>query len=172
MGRNLRTGYNYRCYDDTNTWNQSFAENNNGSNNNTPNDLNTPRSCPNGKAIVFEAAQGNTPFTTPPDPNAADQWAYKLESNDGGFTYNIFKSTTGGGTPISPDWVQLNPPEVSLSRISGFSVLGAEPIATDSQQPFVTIRLVGKITFKPGTSNSFETPFSLQTSVSQRVIDI
>ena len=46
---------------------------------------------------------------------------------------------------------------------SGFSVIGAE--ADDNQQPLVTIRLNGKITYQ-GKS----TPFSIQTSVSQRDI--
>ena len=85
-----------------------------------------------------------------------------IESRDGGTTYNIYRSVDGGTT-----WVQLNPPEVLISSISGFSVLGALSPPGDLQQPFVTIRLVGRI-----TTQNVVTPFSLQTSVSQRVIDI
>ncbi len=152
IGRNLRTGTNYRCYSD---WNQSEAQDS---------DLNTSRSCDSGRAIVFEEAYGFTPASPSPnaDPNGTDQWAYKIETADGGDTYDISKSTDGGLI-----WTQLNPEEVDLSSVSGFSVLGAEPPGGNEQQPFVTIRLVGTIFYK-----NVETPFSLQTSVSQRVLDI
>ena len=76
--------------------------------------------------------------------------------------YSIFKVVDGVT-------VQLTPDEVSINPISGFSVLGAEPPTSgDMQQPFVTIRLVGTIILNSTTS----TPFSLQTSVSQRLIDL
>jgi len=64
------------------------------------------------------------------------------------------------GTPV-----KLNPEEITFEYGSGFTVTGEDP--TDYFQPFVTIRLVGKITYK-----GVDTPFSLQTSVSQRLIDI
>ncbi len=160
MGRNLRTGYNYRCYS-AGEWNQSLAQ--------TP-ALNIPQSCSCGEVIVFEEAHGLTPVSDPADPNATDQWAYKIESTDGGGTYNIFKSVTGGGTLSVPDWVPLNPIEVNINPNSGFSVLGAEPQNSDGsgdkQQPFVTIRMFGTITYK-----NVATPFALQTSVSQRLLD-
>jgi type II secretory pathway pseudopilin PulG len=158
MSRNLRTGYDFRCYDSTLLWNQSFAQ---------TSGLNTPRSCAIGGVIVFEEAHGNTPLSDPADPNATDQWAYKIDSTNG-VDFNISKSVDGG-----LNWVQLNPEEVVINGISGFSVLGAEPPNLnppppgDQQQPFVIIRLIGKITFK-----DVVTPFSLQTSVSERVIDI
>ena len=64
-------------------------------------------------------------------------------------------------------FVQLVPDEVEIDPLSYFSVSGAEPPPGDSRQPFVTIRLIGEITFK-----NVVTPFSLQTSISQRLIDI
>lgn len=139
MGRSLRTGYNYRCINDSN-----FSTN-----------ITVPKSCSSGGAIAFENASGNS-------LSATDQWVYKIESQDGGVTFNISKSVDSGST-----WVQLNSSEVAINSVSGFSVLGAEPIATDSQQPFVSIKLVGTITFK-----NVVTPFSLETSVSQRLIDV
>ena len=142
MSRSLRTGYNYRCINDGNY----------------SSSLSTPRSCPNGGGgIVFEPATGN--------PLTKDQWVYKIQSLDNGVTFNISKSTDGGTT-----WIQLNPSEVIINSVSGFSVLGAEsPNVTppDYQQPFATIRLTGKIIYQNVT-----TPFSLQTSVSERIIDI
>lgn len=133
MGRNLRTGYNYKCYD-------------------APGALvnvSTPKSCASGWAIAFEFATG-----LPGDDT--DQWIYYIDNG------KIFKSIDGGA-----NFVQLTPDEVSIDQSYGFSVLGAEGSSVDSQQPFVTIRLVGKITFK-----NVVTPFSLQTSVSQRLVDI
>jgi hypothetical protein len=67
--------------------------------------------------------------------------------------------------------VQLTPDEVSIdSSASSISVIGAEAAnpdgSGDHQQPFVSIKISGTI-----TSKSIVTPFSLQTSVSQRVID-
>lgn len=153
MSRNIRTGYHYRCYDSTLVWNQSFAQ---------TAGLNTPRSCAGGGVLVFEEARGHTPTSTVPDTNATDQWIYQVVSSDGGVTYNINKSIDGGSS-----WVQLNPTEVVLSSVSGFSVLGAEPPSGNTQQPLVTIRLIGTITIK-----NVVTPFNLQTSVSQRLIDV
>ena len=63
-------------------------------------------------------------------------------------------------------WVRLTPDEIDIDPISSFSILGAEPLP-DSDQPFVTIKLKGSIFYK-----DIESPFSLQTSVSQRMIDI
>ena len=160
MGKNLRTGYSYRCYDSVLPWNQSYAR--------TP-ALNTARSCANGAVVVFEGQYGHTPFTPAPnaDPNATDQWAYLIGTYNG--KAGIFKSSTGGGTSLIPDWVQLTPDEATINTTaSSFSVLGAEgPDGGDFQQPYVSIRLVGNINY-----NGVTTAFSLQTSVSQRAIDI
>lgn len=149
MGGNLRTGYSYRCYDS-------------GDSTITIVNVSSPttKSCANGWAISFEAAGGNPSIDT-------DQWVYYIGSTgkfdkDGNVINGIFKSTNG-----ATSFVQLTPDEVVISPGFGFSVLGAEsPVSGDHQQPFVTIRLIGKITFK-----NVVTPFSLQTSVSQRVID-
>lgn len=153
MSRNIRVGYNYRCYD-SGTWSESFI---------APNpDLNTPQDCTGGGVIVFEEAHGHTPSSiNSPDPDANDQWAYKIESPDGFLPYNIYKSIDGGSS-----WVQLNPDEVTLDPSSSFVVTGSEP-TPNMEQPYVTIKLVGEITYK-----NVVTPFILQTSVSQRIIDI
>ncbi|MSU44699.1 prepilin-type N-terminal cleavage/methylation domain-containing protein [Candidatus Nomurabacteria bacterium] len=144
MSKNLRTGYNYRCIDapsDFNDANVSIAE-----------------SGVDCWGIAFEFATG--------DPtNNTDQWVYQI-SND----THIYRATTGPYTSSS-NFLQLTPDEIVINTTaSKFSILGAEaPSATPSnkQQPLVTIRLVGDITYK-----GVKTPFSLQTSVSQRAIDI
>ncbi|MEI6281069.1 MAG: hypothetical protein WCP17_03685 [bacterium] len=143
MSKNLRTGYDYRCI---NGGNFSY-------------DITIPQSCVNGKAIAFESAHGNNDPLDSASP--LDQWVYKIDED----TNNIFKSVNSG-----VNWTQLNPSEIIIDRASSFSVLGAESpssSASDKQQPFVVIRLVGKIRYK-----DIDTPFSLQTSVSQRNIDI
>jgi len=142
LGRNLRTGYHYHCFSSGDAIPNTTSP--------VPS---TPKSCATGWAIAFESTAG--------DPmNYDDQWVYYISGG------KIFKSTQGPYAVFS--FIQLTPDEVAIDPVSGFSVLGAEPPATgDQQQPFITIRLVGTITFK-----NVVTPFSLQTSVSQRLIDI
>lgn len=115
----------------------------------SPATLGVPRNCNDGWAIAFEHASGEV--TT-----YSDQSVYYINSG------KIFRSNAGA---TSDSFVQLTPDEVVLDSVSGFFVVGAE--AGDIQQPFVTIKLVGSITSKGITS-----PFSLQTSVSQRALDI
>lgn len=141
MSRNLRIGYNYQCFRkgvDTVL---------------SPATLGAPRSCSDGWALSFESTQ---PILGNP-ASFADQWVYYVDASG-----KIWKSTEG-----ATNFTQLTPDEVVVDQISSFSVLGAEGVAGDSQQPFVSIKLVGKITFK-----NVVTPFSLQTSVSQRLVDI
>jgi type II secretory pathway pseudopilin PulG len=108
--------------------------------------LSSPLSCPNGWVISFTASDGN-------------QWVYYFDSAKNA----IVKSTNAGSGP----YFQITPSGVKIDfSASGFSVLGAEPPPGDTQQPFVNIRLVGTITYQ----NTI-TPFSLETAVSQRLID-
>ena len=139
MSRNLRTGFDYQCFDASNPTL-------------SPATLGAARSCADGWAVAFEYANGS-------EATFGDQWAYYI-SNDG----KIFKSVDGAGS-----FVQLTPDEIVIDTASSFSVLGAEPLDpnVDKQQPLIGIRLFGEITYK-----DVVTPFSLQTSVSQRLVDI
>jgi prepilin-type N-terminal cleavage/methylation domain-containing protein len=115
-------------------------------------DPSTPSSGQNCSGIAFESTANNTIST----------WVYEIVSETKGsvIIYYIRKSVDSG------PWVQLTPDEVVIDTVaSNFLVSGAE--SGDSLQPFVTIKLVGTITLK----NNVVTPFSLQTSVSQRVLD-
>lgn len=147
MSRNLRTGSNYRCI----TGPDDLS------------DLSTPRSGESCFGIAFTSTAYNTTST----------WVYYIDNSG-----RIWKSTEGPYNNPPVNYIQMTPDEVFISgnvsgtQISGFSVLGAEPPSVPSnnfQQPFVTIRLVGKIII---INKNVETPFSLQTSVSQRLIDI
>lgn len=144
MSRNLRTGYSYYCI----------------TGNDTLSNVSTTKSDQGCWGIAFESATGD-PLKTD------DQWVYYIGPDvNNNNKIGIFKATKGpyniadNFTKLTPDEVVIDPPPAS-----GFSVLGAEP-SPDTQQPFVTIRLVGTITDR-GTT----TPFSLETSVSQRLID-
>jgi type II secretory pathway pseudopilin PulG len=146
MSTNLRTGYNYRCYsvDDT-----DIAATN----------ISVPRSCESGGwGISFE--QQNGVLDDDPDPaitdyHDEDQWAYYVRNN------GIFRSSAVDGL----NFMRLTPNEVSIdTENSYFSISGAE--SDDDLQPSVTIKLVGTV-----TSKGVVTPFSLKTSVSQRVLD-
>ncbi len=144
MSKNLRTGYNYHCLvagEDTLP---------------TPN-MSNPKSCSSGGwGVAFESALGSY-------DNNDDQWVYYIDSG------KIFKSINGPSN--LSNFIQLTPEEVEIDATSSFLVTGAEapdPDGTgDHEQPFITIKLIGKITYKNVVS-----PFSLQTSVSQRQIDI
>jgi len=121
-------------------------------------DFSVPLSCPSGDStIAFESANG--------DPlDVVDQWVYRINID------KIEKSISDASN--GNDFIQLNPDEVKIdAAASGFFVTGAEPSPGDIEQPYVTIKLVGNITYKPGTPNAVVTPFSLQTLVSQRLID-
>ena len=146
MSRNLRTGYNYHCFVSGDTIPSS---------DNSP-IMDDPKSCASGWGIAFEYAFGD------PDPGVTnDQWVYYIDG-----TGKLFKSTQG--PYILSNFVQLTPNEVVVNTTaSSFSILGAEAPVGNQQQPFVIIRLVGTVTI-----NNIATPFSLQTAVSQRLIDV
>lgn len=80
--------------------------------------------------------------------------------------HSIFKMTKREPYPGTA----ITPGELDVTTFS-FSVFGAEPPNPDGtgdhQQPFVVIKLIGNILGKNGAT----TPFSLQTSVSQRLLD-
>ncbi len=146
--RNIRVGTNYRCYDIYSPF--SYPDSN----------IEIPRSStpssPNCLVIAFENANGVV-------GSGGDQWVYKLEGN------NIYKSTNGGNNFFSLN----NPGEVVINSFSGFNVLGAEEpppgecnTSNDCQQPLTFIKLSGYINYK-----NVQTPFNLQTTVSQRFGD-
>ena len=143
LSRNLRTAYTYRCFVD-------------GEDEILPSPLsalNYPKSCDMGYGISFETDSGDSS-----DYN--DQEVYYF--SEGGL-WKLSGPYSGVPTPT-----RLTPEELELDiNLSGFSVVGAEAPGSDQRQPFVTMRMVGEIKFKNSA-----TPFFLQTSVSQRLIDI
>ncbi|MEJ0001974.1 MAG: hypothetical protein WDN09_02225 [bacterium] len=107
MSRNLRTGYAYHCFGQGESVSPAVAAN--------------PKSCQNGYAIAFENQFGDK-------DDDGDQWAYKIQSQDGGKTFNIYKSVNGGAS-----FIQLNPSEVSLKSFS--RILRPRGRAADRRPP-------------------------------------
>lgn len=108
----------------------------------------SPHSCVNGGAgISFKNTFGN-------------QLVYAVFP-DG----SIRKSIEGGADGT---FINLTPPEITIDASSSFSVFGALPQPADAEQPFVIIRLSGSI----NSGNNIITPFYLQTSVAERLVDI
>jgi hypothetical protein len=102
------------------------------------------RDCVNGKGISFKSASGS-------------QWVYAI------FDDKSIRKFIGGEAQGS-----ITSPEIKIDGTSSFIISGALPPPSDVRQPFVTIKLVGKII----SSKGVETPFTIQTSVSQRLVDI
>lgn len=111
--------------------------------------LTTAKSCSAGGGIAFTSSSGT-------------MFVYYIDSNG-----KMFKSTQAPYIPPT-GYVQLNSDEIYISSFSSFAVLGAEqPSSGDLQQPFVVIKLIGTI-----TSRGVVSPFTIQTSASQRLIDL
>ena len=107
-----------------------------------------PRDCTGDRILSFTASDSS-------------QWAYVINT---GSPSSILRSVNG----VSGPYINLLPSDVTIDFNSSpypFVVTGSG--VGDNKQPFVTIRLSGKITDK----NGVVTPFSLQTSVSQWLLD-
>ena len=95
-----------------------------------------------------------------PFDNGSTRTAYAFLGPDNEHL-RLYKSTQAGA-----DFYPVTPPEIKIDATkSGFRVTGAE-LFPDTQQPKVTIRLAGKMVWK-----GVESPFDLETTVSQRLID-
>lgn len=118
--------------------------------------LDQPEDCINGQGqgIAFECGDNIACDTNEPN----DQWVYLISGG------KLFRSTSGD--IVNDIKTQMTPDEIVLDEgTHNFSVIGSA--VGDGQQPLVIIRLVGEITNK-----GVNTPFSLQTAVSQRLIDL
>lgn len=146
MSKNLRTGYDYHCIEKSSSGNIELY------------DLDEPENGNDCRGIAFEYQYGNI------GPN--DQWVFVISDPFPGSNLGKISKLTQSPYNDFNKYIRLtSEKEVIIDGgKSGFIVSGAEK--TDNQQPFVTIRLVGEINLK-----GVVTPFSLQTSVSQRKLD-
>lgn len=113
-------------------------------------ELNTPQNCPlgGGLLLAFEASNGDR-------SNQNDQVVYRLNGTQ------LERSTQSGANGT---WVALTAPEVTIDSFE-FFVLGAS--TGDTLQPRVLMKIQASAPVPGGT-----TRFSVQASVTQRLIDI
>lgn len=110
------------------------------------------------KTIFLEPFNGKVPTDT--ESNFSDQLSYKIEQNNNG-DYQLFKSINGG-----VNYVDIISNDIILDGNSGFKVYGSGLSPDNQEQPRVTFMLSGYI--KDQNSNI---PFSIQTTISQRILD-
>lgn len=109
----------------------------------------TPPDCPNGgSSVYFETANGNR-------GDSLDDMAYRYNSP----LKQLERSTDGGGT-----WTAITAPEVVIEDLD-FYLTGAAGVG--STQPRLLITLRGYA----GASERVRTSFTLQTVVSQRLLN-
>lgn len=119
----------------------------------SPSVLATVKDCTSGKGLLFAFEPATGSLT---DPN--DQEVYRLNGT------HLERSLQGGQNGT---WVSLTAPEVQITSFQ-FFVIGSTPqSSSDNVQPRVVISIKGTAAVPGGP-----TDFSIQASVTQRLIDI
>jgi len=116
-------------------------------------ELSTTQDCASGGGLLlaFEASDGDR-------NNTNDQVVYRLNGTQ------LERSTQAGANGT---WVALTAPEVTVESFE-FFVVGSAPLsAGNTIQPRVLMKIRGSAPVPGGTTN-----FSVQASVTQRIIDI
>ncbi len=110
----------------------------------------SPQDCPSGAStFAFEAYGGNPALTT-------DQTVFRLNGTQ------IERSLTSGSVG---SWVPLTSSQIAVDGLL-FYVNGSQP--SNSQQPMVNFLVRGHV----GTNQKTRSDFNIQTTVSQRLLDI
>ncbi|HEC32851.1 MAG TPA: type II secretion system protein [Candidatus Kaiserbacteria bacterium] len=113
-----------------------------------PSNINTPKDCSSGGALfAFEGNKGDPTDST-------DQIIYRFINS------RIEKSIDGGAT-----FIAITAPEVTINEMKFYTV---GTTRGDSLQPRVVMTVQGTA----GISAKSQTSFNLQTTVSQRVLDL
>jgi len=113
-------------------------------------DVTMVRNCPSGDTLfAFEPTRGN-----PSSPT--DQVVYRFVNSGTG----IEKSSDGGSS-----FVKITSSNITLDQMK-FFVVGA--LSGDSQQPRVVIVMKGVA----GVEDKIKTNFNIQTTITQRILDI
>lgn len=113
-----------------------------------PPDITVPQDCQNGGVLLaFETSTGNRAISS-------DQVVYRFVSG------RIEKSSDGGAT-----FIAVTAPEVTIEDLK-FYVVGST--REDTEQPRVAMTISGFA----GVSDRARTSFNLQTTISQRLLDI
>jgi prepilin-type N-terminal cleavage/methylation domain-containing protein len=169
MARNIRLGSNYNC-----DVLSEYTEDASSTVIYQPT-ISEPADCEEEFSIAFEPMSGDT-------TQDLDQMAYIIDTTGSGnlesASIKKISYINGIGTVIRDITPALGQTETQLvidPRQSGFTVIGSKPYPPagavnptdyDTVQPRVIIRLSGYIDYKDK-----RVPFSVQTTVSQRMID-
>ena len=107
-----------------------------------------------GLSLSFDPMNAN--FDDPSD--TTDQMGYVI------FNDAIYKTSASTYDGSVHTFIRVTPPEVVIDEFkSGFTVIGTESPGT---QPRVIVRLSGTVTYK-----NITTPFDIQTTLSQRLLE-
>lgn len=146
MSRTMRVGIHYRCNDNL----VAFVPPTPG-----PGIIEDPRNCPFGGHLVAFEAFGKVVG----DPN--DQYIYRFTRESGPNSRGRIDRSTDGGDNFIP----ITAPEVNIEKFV-FYVTGAED--DDDEQPKVVMTISGSA----GVKDRIRTEFNLQTTISQRILDL
>ncbi len=152
MSRNVRLGSNYRCPMDLGT---IFNDDEYSFQVSTIDALGQDCAVGDeGLSLSFDPMNAN--FDDPAD--TTDQMGYVIYNNA---IYKTSASTFDGSVHT---FIRITPPEVVIDESkSGFTVIGTESTST---QPRVIVRLSGTVNYK-----NITTPFDIQTTLSQRLLE-
>lgn len=152
MSRNIRLGSNYRCPMDLGT---IFNDDEYSFQVSTIDALGQDCAVGDeGLSLSFDPMNAN--FDDPAD--TTDQMGYVIYNNA---IYKTSASTFDGSVHT---FIRITPPEVVIDESkSGFTVIGTESTST---QPRVIVRLSGTVNYK-----NITTPFDIQTTLSQRLLE-
>ncbi|MBP7832017.1 MAG: prepilin-type N-terminal cleavage/methylation domain-containing protein [Candidatus Pacebacteria bacterium] len=116
--------------------------------------------------VALEPMSGTPINETTGDANAGDQVIYMFRPGPSGLmTECLLEKSTDGGREFVP--ITTTPDiKIDCAR-SGFNVYNTRPGTDFAASPRIVIRISGVVTYKEVT-----TPFSLQTSASQRNISV
>lgn len=147
MTREIRTGYNYACFTGRGAVD---AED-------------TTRSCASGGDYLSVVEAGDSLTSGLGSPRIS----YYYDSVEQAIMRRVGDGDGDGNTNEDEDWIQLTARNVRITNAE-FIVTGATTGLTDGDQPSVTINLTGEA----GDLAEVDADFVLQTSVSQRPLDL
>lgn len=153
MSRNIRLGSNYRCPIGLGSINPDptgyeFTANITDA---------AAQDCEIGdESLTLSFDPMNANFDDPAD--TSDQMAYVI------YDSAIYKASASTFDGSAHTFIRITPPEIFIDmQKSGFTVIGTETTGT---QPRVIIRLSGTVAYK-----NITTPFDIQTTLSQRLLE-
>ena len=112
---------------------------------------------------------GQTSGTNCPYPNGENEFTF-TDANGNAITYKLASGSIQEQKGISPTWVSLTDPSVTITSLVFYvSGVGSYSTTGDTQQPYVTIIVSGSVPSSPGRAPQ---PFTVESSAAWRGSDI